>query len=131
MKQRRAQCSCGQLNLTTSGEPVRVSICHCQACQRRTGSVAGVQARFPLDRVQIEGTSSEYVRTAESGNKISLHFCPHCGSTVYLQLDIEPELIGVPVGAFADPDFPAPTASIYEEHRHPWLPLPEDIEHWH
>ena len=43
---RHAACSCGQLRLTVEGEPVRVSICHCLACQRRTGSVFGVQARF-------------------------------------------------------------------------------------
>ncbi|MFN2470768.1 MAG: aldehyde-activating protein, partial [Gaiellaceae bacterium] len=39
MSNRHAACSCGQLRLTVEGEPVRVSICHCLACQRRTGSV--------------------------------------------------------------------------------------------
>jgi hypothetical protein len=44
---RHAACSCEQLRLTVEGEPVRVSIiCHCLACQRRTGSVFGVQARI-------------------------------------------------------------------------------------
>lgn len=130
MKQRHAACSCGQLQLTASGDPVRISICHCLACQRRTGSVFGVQARFPLERVAITGRRSEYVRTADSGNRISSHFCPDCGATLVLELDIEPELVGVPVGAFADPDFPPPPASIYEEHCHAWVLLPEDIEHW-
>ncbi|WP_323844754.1 GFA family protein [Microbulbifer magnicolonia] len=129
MNVREAACSCGQLRLVARGEPVRISICHCLACQRRTGSVFGVQARFPADRVTLQGDSSEYVRTADSGNRIRFHFCPHCGATVYLRLDIEPALIGVPVGAFADPNFPAPPASIYEEHMHHWVTLPGPIEH--
>lgn len=129
METRRAECSCGQLSLTATGEPVRISICHCLACQRRTGSVFGVQARFPAGHIEINGRSSEYRREADSGNLITFHFCPHCGSTLYLRLDIEPHLIGVPVGAFADPDFPAPSASIYEAHCHHWVSPPRDIEH--
>ncbi|HEX9905358.1 MAG TPA: aldehyde-activating protein, partial [Propylenella sp.] len=36
MSTRRASCSCGQLSVTCEGEPVRISMCHCLACQRRT-----------------------------------------------------------------------------------------------
>lgn len=35
----------------------------------------------------------------------------------------------VPVGAFADPGFPAPTVSVYEERMHAWVQLPAGIEH--
>jgi hypothetical protein len=38
-------------------------------------------------------------------------------------------MIAIPVGAFADPSFPAPSRSIYESRRHPWVGLPEAIEH--
>jgi hypothetical protein len=52
---RTATCSCGQLRVIAQGEPVRVSICHCRACQRRTGSAFGIQARWPWDQVKTEG----------------------------------------------------------------------------
>lgn len=48
MTTRTASCSCGQLQIEVQGEPVRVSVCHCLACQRRTGSLFGEQARFPI-----------------------------------------------------------------------------------
>jgi hypothetical protein len=32
--------------------------------------------------------------------------------------------VGVAVGAFADPNFPAPRVSIYDSRRHPWVQLP-------
>ncbi|AMP04992.1 hypothetical protein CPter91_2643 [Collimonas pratensis] len=35
----------------------------------------------------------------------------------------------IPVGAFADQAFPAPTFSVYEERMHSWVEMPADIEH--
>ncbi len=129
MSSRQAQCSCGQLKVTCEGDPVRVSICHCLACQRRTGSPFGQQARWPADRVKIEGSATTFVRVGDSGGTITFRFCPSCGSTVYYEIDDMPGVIAVPVGAFADPRFPAPIFSVYEARKHGWVKVPEDIEH--
>jgi hypothetical protein len=32
------------------------------------------------------------------------------------------------VGAFADPDFPAPRVSVYDCRRHPWVQLPPGMQ---
>jgi hypothetical protein len=128
MTTRHASCSCGQLSVTTEGDPLRVSICHCLACQRRTGSAFGVQARFPRDQVRIEGRSTTYVRTGDEGHRCTFHFCPECGATVHWQLADTADLITVAVGAFADPAFPVPSFSVYEERRHAWVSIPEGAE---
>ncbi len=39
------------------------------------------------------------------------------------------ESIAIPVGAFAESSFPAPTFSVYEDRIHHWVALPKDIEH--
>lgn len=127
---RHASCSCGQLSVVVEGDPVRISMCHCLACQRRTGSTFGVQARFPRDRVTVEGQSTAYVRVADSGNRLTFHFCPTCGATVYYHIDDMPDVIAIPVGAFADPTFPAPWVSVYESRRHPWTGVPPEAEHF-
>ena len=129
MTTRRAACSCGQLHLVAEGEPVRISMCHCLACQRRTGSAFGIQARFPAERVRIEGRSTEYVRISDGGEARTFNFCPECGATVYYRLSTAPDVIAIPIGAFADPTFPAPTISVYESRRHPWLTVPAAVEH--
>ena len=41
-----ASCSCGQLSIEVHGEPRGVGVCHCLACQRRTGSVFAALASF-------------------------------------------------------------------------------------
>lgn len=129
MTTRRATCSCGQLTVTVKGEPLRISVCHCLACQRRTGSAFGVQARFAREHATAEGRSLVYVRTADSGHAVTFHFCPSCGATVYYELAQVPDAVAVPVGAFADPSFPPPLVSVYEARQHPWVALPADIEH--
>jgi hypothetical protein len=130
MTSRRAECSCGQLNATVEGDPIRISMCHCLACQRRTGSIFGAQARFPRANVATFGRSTTYLRVGDSGGKVTFHFCPDCGATVYWLLDQAPDAIAIPVGAFADPTFPAPKISVYEERRHAWAGIPEDVEHY-
>jgi hypothetical protein len=127
--QHEASCSCGQLRLVADGDPVRVSICHCLACQQRTGSVFGVQARFGEAQVRIEGRFKEYVRISDDGDERNFRFCPECGATVFYGYPDAPDVVAIPVGAFADPSFPAPVRSIYENRQHPWVQLPADIQH--
>lgn len=129
MPNRTATCSCGQLTATVTGEPVRVSICHCLACQRRTGSVFGTQARFRSTDVQVSGVARQYTRNGDEGIRITFNFCPDCGATVHYQAEDCPDSIAIPVGAFAEPGFPAPTFSVYEERMHAWVILPEGVEH--
>lgn len=129
MNQRLASCSCGQLTAQVIGDPVRISICHCLACQRRTGSVFAAQARFVRDHVVISGASIEYIRRGDEGGRARFHFCPGCGSTVYYQAEGLEDFITVPVGAFADPDFPTPQVSVYEARMHSWVVPPVEAEH--
>ncbi|MCU7370870.1 GFA family protein [Paucibacter sp. O1-1] len=129
MTERLASCSCGQLRAQVVGEPVRVSICHGLACQRRTGSVFGAQARFRRENVSLSGKSTRYVRVGDEGSRVTFHFCPHCGATVYYEPEGLEEFLAIPVGAFAEPSFPAPSVSVYEERMHGWVVPPEDAEH--
>jgi hypothetical protein len=131
MTTRRASCGCGQLTIDCMGEPIRVSMCHCLACQQRTGSAFGIQARFRREQLVIAGSTSEYVRTGDEGGQARFRFCPNCGSTVYWDFSGGEGFIAVAVGAFADPDFPAPTFSVYGVRRHPWVSLPSSVcESW-
>ena len=130
MPTRHASCSCGQLAASVHVDPVRISICHCLACQRRSGSVFAAQARFPLDGVVLAGRSTVYVRVGDEGGRARFHFCPVCGDTVYYMPEALPDMVAIPVGAFADPGFPPPSVSVYETRMHAWLRLPEGIEHY-
>ena len=127
---RTATCRRGQLSVACRGEPVRVSVCHCYDCQKRSGSAFAAQARFPADAVTINGEHKVYEHIGDSGNSGSFHFCPICASTLWYHARPNHDLFAIPTGAFADRDFPAPHYSVWEERKHPWVTIDGDgIEH--
>lgn len=127
MRSRSASCSCGQLRIEVHGEPRGVGVCHCLACQRRTGSVFASLARFDAP-YEVTGRATEYVRTGEQGARFRFRFCPLCGTTLFHSEEgYEESAVSVAVGAFADPEFPPPTVSVYECRRHPWVEMPRGI----
>ena len=85
--------------------------------------------RFRKASTEIKGQSKQYVRVGDEGSKITFNFCPTCGATVHYEIGGLEECIAIPVGAFAEPSFPAPTFSVYEERMHAWVGLPANIEH--
>lgn len=115
---RTATCRCGQLTATCKGEPVRVSVCHCLACQKRSGSAFATQARWKEDDVVLSGNFKFWERLADSGHKATYKFCPVCGSTLAYMIEGWPGVIALPVGAFADTEFPPPRFSVYEHRKH-------------
>jgi hypothetical protein len=92
--------------------------------------VFAVQARFPREQVTIEGKSTAWKFSIEGENPVTYrncasegatyHFCPVCGSTVWYTADADESRIGVKIGAFTDPTFPAPKVSGFEADQHPW-----------
>ena len=123
MPTRTATCSCGQLRIEVEGEPRGVGLCHCLACQRRTGSVFAALASFAAP-YKITGTATEYVRVGDQGARFRFRFCPVCGTNLFHTEEGHEQSVGVAVGAFADPNFPPPRDSVYDCRRHPWVQLP-------
>lgn len=132
IKTRVASCNCGQLSAKVVGpDPERISLCHCPLCQKQSGSAVAIQARFPKEQVSIKGISKvwefpikgaepvTYRNCASDGAKF--HFCDTCGSTVYYTSNIDSARIGIKIGTFADPTFPAPKITGFEEYSHPWV----------
>jgi hypothetical protein len=132
MRARGAACHCGQLRLEVAGEPLAVSLCHCLDCQRRTGSAFGMQAAFTSEQVRVVGRFNDFARISDEADRKEhlFHFCPDCGSQVFYTEPDEPEQIVVSVGSFADPSFPPPTESGYDNRRHHWVALPDTVQRY-
>lgn len=124
MRLRTAACTCGQLSIEVRGEPLGVGVCHCLACQRRTGSVFAALAGF-APPYTVHGIATEYVRVGDQGARFRFRFCPVCGTSVFHTEDGREDCtVSVAVGAFADPAFPPPEDSVHDRRRHPWVQLP-------
>jgi hypothetical protein len=105
-------------------------MCNCTLCQRRTGAPVHIGAWWPMEDVSIAGETKAFTRTTgERGLEARFNFCPECGTSVWWggRTDGGPlsGYYGIAGGCFADPDFPAPTHSVFERTRHPWIHAPE------
>lgn len=127
MRFRTASCCCGQLRIEVRGEPRGVGVCHCLACQARTGSVFAALASFAAP-YEVLGEAAEYVRLGDQGARFRFRFCPVCGTNLFhTEEGAEQAAVSVAVGAFADPGFPPPRVSVYDSRRHPWVRMPPGI----
>ncbi len=131
MSTRTASCRCGQLRAVCAGKPVRVSVCHCLDCQKRSGSAFAAQARWAERDVTIEGVFHEWQPVSETGKGATFRFCPVCSATIAYVTETMPGIAAIPIGAFADPHFPAPDYSVYEGRKHQWVAIVGDaIDHY-
>lgn len=100
-------CLCGEVRYRTTAKPVRVTICHCTFCQRLTGSAYLVEPIFRREDVVFDGvvTKTYDHKSDSSGKRITLHFCGKCATTVYLDLERFPQILGLCGGTFDDPNW--------------------------
>jgi hypothetical protein len=93
-------CLCGQITYEAEIDPDRVAICHCTDCQVNSGTAYGVVASVTDGQFRLlTGTLKEYEKTAESGRKRHLSFCPDCGTRIYAHTKNDPTaFFGLRVG---------------------------------
>jgi hypothetical protein len=126
--ERTASCACGNLQATTTGEPLDVYACSCLVCQRKSGSAFSYSAIFPAAAVSVAGERKPWRHYADSGRWIETEFCPTCGVAVLFRVEAWPGMLGVSIGCYADPDFARPTKFYWGARRHRWLGIPDGIE---
>lgn len=135
--ERTGGCVCGAVRFRATGEPLRVTICHCTWCQRRTGTAFGTEVVF--DSAQVEITGREIARyrhvSDESGRWLDIEFCSRCGSNLGFTLEAAPGLRALPAGTFDDPSWIDPSRvkfrHVYVRSRRKWpdvSPLVETYE---
>ena len=128
MIERTASCACGGLRVVTRGEPLGVSICHCNNCKQRTGSAFAVTARFAREACTPSGKAAIFKKAGESGAEATFRFCPTCGGTVYWEHPAMPDAFAIAVGAFRDQKLPTPIRTVYYDMKLDWVILPPGIE---
>ena len=99
-------CLCGSVRYRTIGLSDLTGVCHCRYCQLRTGSAFAVLIYFAQDNFELlAGNLNCHEFQSESEKKWRTRFCSQCGTTVYLELEVFENLIGVEAGTFDPPTF--------------------------
>ena len=129
-------CVCQNIRYRFSGTPLRVTICHCTWCQRRTGSAFGVE--LVVNKAQFElvaGVPAIYRHVSDgSGRWVDQHFCNNCGSNIGLTLEAVPAIRSIAIGSLDDQGW-SELSRLESRHvfvrsaRH-WSVVPDDVEQY-
>jgi hypothetical protein len=124
----RGRCLCGHVAYEYSGSLGPAHYCHCEDCRRCTGSAFNTAVR--IDRAAFRLTGGEvkgFTKRGDSGNELTRHFCPECGSPVYTASPRHPEYIFVKAGTFDDPTMVNPIRQFWMSSAVPWRRIAENI----
>jgi len=113
-------CLCGAVRYEIDGEPAFSGHCHCTDCQKATGTGHVSVTGLPRAAVRIVGETRGYTSEGESGQPITRHFCPTCGSLLYSAPTAMAGFINITAGTLDDPSVFQPQLVIYTRSRPAW-----------
>ena len=118
-------CLCGGVRFRVDAPLVVATYCHCTRCQRRTGTAASAQARIQPGSLTVT-QGEELIRTYAPPDGFPKLFCGACGSALWSQSTVDPEIISVRLGAFdGDPGI-RPSLRQYVAYAASWEDIPDD-----
>jgi hypothetical protein len=127
MTERTGHCLCGAVRFRLSAEPLAARVCWCRDCQHLSAN-GMVNMLVPTAALEISGQLSEFLRAADSGNKIRQRFCPTCGSPMFANSSVRPDVTAVRVGSLDDPSSVRPTMNIWSSSAPAWACLDPKLE---
>ena len=114
-------CLCGKIRYSINIPTPELRYCHCKACQKVSGGAGTVNAPIASSAFKItQGTPKKYSANADSGRLLHRYFCGDCGSPIYSQRDISPEMMTVRAGSFDNPPKQDVTLHIWTGSARPW-----------
>ena len=123
----KGHCLCGDVKYTISSAPVRMGQCHCDDCRKATGTGHSSNAFFEKEAVSIEGETSSYESTTDTGSIITRYFCPNCGSRLFGTSNVATNIISVSAGTLDDSSWFKANAIVYDKRRPKWDVMDKDI----
>jgi hypothetical protein len=106
-------CLCRQIRYVALGQPVAVSLCHCENCRRNTGSAYSVNAIFPEAAVTVSGELAVFEDRGDSGHPVQRYFCSRCGTPIRSAAHATRGLFALKAGTLDEPERITPTSEVY------------------
>jgi hypothetical protein len=121
-------CLCGYLSYEAEVDENLVEICNCKDCQVLSGSAFRVSVPVIDGMFRfLAGEPKTYVKTAESGNRRILAFCPECGTSVYSRPADGAGFFGLRVGSLSQRASLVPRAQYWHRSAQHWTDNIGDI----
>jgi hypothetical protein len=112
------------VSYTADSEPVVQAACHCADCQRQTGNPFSIIVGVPRAAFEVEGVTlaSHTTVGTDHGGETVRHFCSGCGSPIFSESAVAPEMAWIKAGSLDDSSWLAPAAEVWTSSAQPWAP---------
>jgi len=118
-------CQCGALRYRIERDPRKVAVCHCQGCQRQSGSAFGISLDVSReDFTLLSGRLRSFSVRCDSGRTKECHFCEECGTRIYHAGDWG---LSVKGGTLDDPSWIEPSAHYWTAMKQRWVEIPDGV----
>ncbi len=114
------RCLCGGISYKGESEPVFAGNCHCTDCRKASGGGHMALFAVPESGLEVAGETRGYDLTADSGAKVTHHFCPNCGVPMFNTNTSLPGLKVIVASTLDDPEFYKPAVSIFASRALSW-----------
>ncbi len=116
------QCLCGAVHYRAAGPVLTTAVCHCEDCQRATGSAFSVNVGVRASTLEVDGELATYETTGtDTGERRQRRFCPRCGSPVLTLLAETPDLVVLKGGTLDDRSRLSPQVEVWRSSAQPWI----------
>jgi hypothetical protein len=108
-------CLCGNVSYVVDAEPLVTAICHCNSCQRQTGSTYSLVVAVPRDSVTLSGDTLATFDTVTEATGTPSHrrFCSNCGSPLVTLADAAPDMAFIKAGTLDDSTELTPAIEVH------------------
>lgn len=113
-------CQCGALRYRCEGQPLVAFNCHCNRCQKFSGTGHGSYILLPGGATQVSGERSVWSYVADSGANVARHFCPICGTHVFGITSRHPGNFVALASSLDDRTLFRPTLALFTAEAAPW-----------
>jgi len=105
------------------------AVCHCENCQRQTGTAFSIIVGVPKGAITIENDESlgEYLDHGEAGGAVRRKFCKNCGSPILSAVDSAPDLEIIKAGTLNDKSWLNPTIHFWCDSAQPWVEISDAV----
>jgi hypothetical protein len=125
LKKLAGGCSCGSIRYQLLAQPMFVNCCHCDDCQRLTGSAFVINAIIETRAIKLLRGKPVAVPVPRADGAHDIYRCRKCQTALWSDYGHKPNVRFLRVGTLDHPGALKPEAHIFTRWKVKWLKLPK------
>lgn len=113
-------CLCGEVSYSVATDFDAFYFCHCEQCQKVTGSAFAANIITSIDNIEWHTGQSQVINYDHPNRAFSKAFCSKCGSGLPHTNKSRTSLV-IPAGSLDQQPAISPTANLFDPESPAWL----------